>query len=110
MGWWQRLVERRIAAANARGQLSGLNGEGAPLPDRTPGAFVDPGTAVGFGIMAEAGVLPEEIVLKRRVSAVRSALAEAAKGAERIVAPKALADLELRLAIAEEARRKFLAD
>lgn len=44
-----------------RGQLSGLAGAGKPLPDRTGDAFVITGDAVGFRIMAGAGVRPEEI-------------------------------------------------
>ena len=38
-------------------------------------AFVSPGDAVGFRIMAEAGVLPEEIILKKQAAAARAHLA-----------------------------------
>ena len=38
------------------------------LPDRPGDAFVSAGDAVGFRIMAEAGVLPEEITLKKQVA------------------------------------------
>jgi cell division protein FtsB len=63
---------------------------------------------VGFRIMAEAGVLPEEITLKKQVAAQRAHLATLTDTAERKAAMADLAQLEMRQAIAEEARRKFL--
>ena len=46
-----------------------------PLPDRTGDAFVSAGDAIGFRIMAEAGVLPEEITYKKQAIALRATLA-----------------------------------
>ena len=59
------LIERQILKARAEGKLSGLAGEGKPLPDRSGEAHVDAGTAAGLRLMAEAGVTPEEFLLKR---------------------------------------------
>lgn len=75
MSWLSRLVERQIEAARARGLLQGLAGQGAPLPDRTGDAFIPAADAVGFRIMAEAGVLPEEIELRKALDAERTRLA-----------------------------------
>jgi Domain of unknown function (DUF1992) len=108
MNWLSRLAERQILKARAKGQLQGLAGEGKPLPDRPEQAFVNPGDAVGFRIMAEAGVLPEEIILKKQVLAQRAVLASLSDPAARKAAMAELARLEMRQAIAEEARRKFL--
>lgn len=108
MTWLSRLAERRIAAFRARGGLTGLAGEGRPLPDRPGDALVDPGDAVGFRIMAEAGALPPEIVLKKQVAAQRAHLAGLTDPEEIRQALARLADLEMRQAIAEEARRRFL--
>lgn len=108
MSWLSRLAERQIQKARAKGQLQGLAGEGKPLPDRPEQAFVNPGDAVGFRIMAEAGVLPEEIILKKQVLAQRAVLAALTDPEERKAAMAELARLEMRKAIAEEARRKFL--
>jgi len=69
MSWLSRLTERQIQKARIRGDLDGLAGEGAPLPDRPEQAFITAGEAVGSRIMAEAGVLPEEITLKKQVAA-----------------------------------------
>ena len=108
MSWLSRLAERQIQKARLKGQLQGLEGEGKPLPDRPGDAFVSPGDAVGFRIMAEAGVLPEEIVLKKQVIAQRAHLATLVDEAERKAAMAELARLEMRQAMAEEARRQFL--
>ena len=108
MSWLNKLAERQIAKARAKGQLQGLQGEGQPLPDRTGDAFVSPGDAVGFRIMAEAGVLPEEITLKKQVAAQRAHLASLTDETARKAAMAELARLEMRQAIAEESRRKFL--
>lgn len=108
MSWLSRLAERQIQNARLKGQLQGLEGEGKPLPDRPSDAFISPGDAVGFRIMAQAGVLPEEIVLKNAVATQREHLATLTGEAERKAAMAELAQLEMRQAIAEEARRKFL--
>ena len=108
MSWLSRLAERQMQRYRLQGGFQGLAGEGKPLPDHTADAFVSAGDAVGFRIMAEAGVLPQEIVLKKQVIAQRAVLAGLTDEAERKAALTKLADLEMRQAIAEEARRKFL--
>ena len=108
MSWLSRLAERQMQKARLKGQLQGLKGEGKPLPDRPGDAFVSPGDAVGFRIMAEAGVLPEEIILKKQAAAQRAHLATLTDEAERKAAMAELARLEMLQAIAEEARRMFL--
>ena len=105
MSWLTRMVERQTAKARAEGKLSGLEGEGRPLPDRPGDAFVDPGVAAGFRIMAEAGALPEEIRLGKEIEAVREAYARAGNAEERARLMAALAELEMRRGIAEDARR-----
>lgn len=110
MTWLSRLAERRMQAARLKGQFQGLAGEGKPLPDRTGDAFITPGEAMGFRIMAEAGVLPEEIVLKKVAQAQRDKLSALTDPAERKAAMAELAQIEMRQAMAEEARRAFLRD
>ena len=110
MSWLSRLAERQMQKARLQGQLQGLKGEGKPLPDRPGDAFISPGDAVGFRIMAQAGVLPEEITLKKQVIAQRAHLATLTDPAARKAAMAELARLEMRQAIAEESRRRFLKD
>lgn len=106
--WINRIAERRMLKAGAEGKLSGLEGAGKPLPERPGDAFVDPGEAIGFRIMAEAGALPEEITLKKAVIDARARCAVAPNADARKAAMAEIARLEMRLAIAEEARRRFL--
>lgn len=108
MSWLERLAERRMLFARAKGQFSGLEGEGKPLADRTGDAFVSAGEAVAFRIMAEAGVLPEEITLKKAADAQRDVLAGLTDPAKRKAAMAKLADIEMRREMAIEARRKFM--
>ncbi len=106
MSWLERLSERRILAA--RDQLTGLKGAGAPLPDRTGDAFVSAGEAVAFRIMAEAGVIPEEITLKKAAEAQRAVLAAAKTDDERRAAMAKFSQIEMRREMAIEARRQFM--
>ena len=107
MSWLSRMAERQIQKSRLKGELQGLEGEGKPLPDRPGDAFVSAGDAVGFRIMAQAGVLPEEITLKKQAAAQRAHLATLTDEAERKAAMAELARLEMRQAIAEESRRKI---
>ncbi len=108
MSWLNRLAERQMQKARLKGDLQGLEGEGKPLPDRTGDAFVSPGDAMGFRIMAEAGVLPEEIVLKKEAARLLAELATLTDPAARKAMQARIADVQMRQAMAEEARRAFL--
>ena len=103
-----RLTEARIRKAEAEGQFENLPGAGRPLPERPGDALVDPGEAVGYRIMAEAGALPQEFRLKAAAADLRARLAATAGPAERKALMAALAEAEMKQAIAEEARRKFM--
>jgi hypothetical protein len=108
MSWLSRLAERRMQAARLKGDLQGLKGEGEPLPERPGDAFISAGDAVGFRIMAEAGVLPPEIVLKKQVAAQAAHLATLTEPEARKAAMAELARLQMLQAMAEESRRQFL--
>ena len=104
----RELIERQIQKAQLSGQMDGLEGEGKPLPDRTGDAFVDDGDAAGFRMMAQAGVLPEEIEIKKQMDAHRARVADLTDEADRKAAMAELSRLELRYNIAREARKKFM--
>jgi len=104
----RQLTEAQIRKAEAEGKLRGLEGEGKPLPAHPEEAFIDTGDAVGHRIMAEAGALPEEILIKRNLADAKAAYAAAKGGPDEKAAMARVADLEMRLAIAQDARRKFL--
>lgn len=103
---FEKLIERQIAKAKAEGQLDGLKGEGVPLPDHPEEAYVDAGTAAGHRIMAQAGVVPEEIELKKKLDAALAELTAATDGTKKAAMTK-VADLQMCLSIARDARRKF---
>ena len=109
MSWLNKLAERQIAKARAKGELDHLAGQGKPLPDRSGDAFISAGDAAGFRILAEAGVLPQEITLKKQAAAQRAHLATLTDPDQRKAAMTELARLEMQQAIAYEARRKFMA-
>jgi len=97
------LAERQILKAQAEGQLDNLKGAGKPL-DLSGDGSAD---AVGFRIMAEAGALPREIELRKAVEAQTLVVRAAVDEAQRKVELKKLAELQLRLDIEQEARRRF---
>lgn len=102
------LVEQQIQKALAEGKLSGLEGEGKPLADRSGEAFTDMATAVAVRIMAEAGALPEEFKLKKLLEAANQIYREAEGDDAKHVAMALIADLQQRYNIAVEARRRFM--
>lgn len=106
--WFERLAERRMLKARAEGKLEGLAGEGKPLPNRPEEALIDPGQAVGYRIMAEHGALPEEIALKKQIAEAKAAYADATDDDTKRTAMTRLAELEMKYAIASEARKKFM--
>ncbi|MCA8892449.1 DUF1992 domain-containing protein [Hyphomonas sp.] len=99
------LSERQILKAQAEGQLDNLEGAGKPLPKE---GFTGGSDAVGYRIMAEAGALPREIELRKAVEAEMQALRDAPNEEARKKVMAKLADLQMRLSIEQEARRKFL--
>lgn len=104
-----RLIEEQIQKAITEGKLTGLAGEGRPLPDRSHEAFTDMATAVATRIMAEAGALPEEFKIKALLEEARGSYSAAQTTEEKKVAMALIAQLELKYNIAREARMRFMA-
>ena len=104
----RQLTESQIKKAIAEGKLDRLEGEGKRLPDHPEAAYVDPGDAVGHRIMAEAGALPEEILLKRALAEAKEAYRKALGTGDEKTAMARVAELTMKLSIAEDARRKFM--
>ncbi|GKY87176.1 DUF1992 domain-containing protein [Sinisalibacter aestuarii] len=103
-----RLAERRMLAALAEGKLQNLQGEGKPLPRHYEDAFLDPGEAVGYRIMAEAGWVPAELDLNKQLIAAKAAWRMAQSPAEKRAMMARIADLDMRHEIAREARLSFM--
>jgi hypothetical protein len=103
-----KLIERQIKKAQAEGQLQGLEGEGRPLPDRSGEAQSDQAIAAGHRIMAQAGVLPEEFDIRKKLDAARKDYAELTSPDDRKAAMARIAELEMRYNMARDARRAFM--
>jgi hypothetical protein len=95
--------ERQILKAQAEGQFDNLKGAGKPLDLSGDGSA----EAIGLRIMAEAGVVPREIALLRafeeQTEILRQTKGQEARRREAAI----LADLQLRLDLEQEARRRF---
>ncbi len=102
-------IERQILKAIAEGKLSGLDGEGQPLPDHSGEAYTDAATQAAVRMMAEAGTLPEEFAIKGLLEKARQSWRDARTEDEKRTAMTRITDLELRYNLAVEARRKFMA-
>lgn len=98
------MAERQILKAQAEGQFENLRGAGKPLDMENDAGSSD---AIGFRIMAEAGALPREIELRKAVEAQTARLRASTTEDDRRREARVLADLQLRLDIEAEARRRF---
>lgn len=99
------MAERQILKAQAEGQFDNLKGAGKPLNSDDGSA-----DAIGFRIMAEAGALPREIQLRKAVEEQTERLRKAVGAEARKQEMAKLAQLQLRLDIEVEARRRFYGD
>jgi hypothetical protein len=62
----------------------------------------------GYRIMHEHGALPEEITLRKAVEAAKAEYAKAGTPEEKRAAMARIAELQMKLSIASEARKKFM--
>jgi hypothetical protein len=102
---FDKMAEHQIKKAQTEGKLTNLKGEGKPLSkQRDPGSSL----ASGYRIMAEAGVVPKEIELRKLIDENRKVLKATTDQKIRKIIQKELMDLELKLAIEQDARRKYM--
>ncbi|MGK3965982.1 DUF1992 domain-containing protein [Sorangium sp. So ce118] len=103
----EQLVESRIQAAIARGDLDRLPGRGKPLKeDDLVGLTRDERMSV---LLARcAGSAPEEVLLLREIDELRGALARAPEGTARQRLAQTLRDRALRLSVLFEASGKHV--
>ncbi|QQA44149.1 DnaJ family domain-containing protein [Pelagovum pacificum] len=99
------LAERQIEKAQSDGQLSGIAGEGAPLPVRESSGE-DAVSEIGHRVMAEAGAVPAEVQLINDLSTAKRAWQAAITPEEKKVAMARFAELEMRRNMAAERRRR----
>ncbi|WP_437730586.1 DUF1992 domain-containing protein [Sorangium sp. So ce1335] len=103
----EHLVESRIQASIARGDLDRLPGQGKPLKeDDLTGLSRE--ERLGVLLARCAGSAPEEVRLLREVADLREAIARAPEGAARQKLVRALRDATLRLSVLFEASGKHV--
>lgn len=102
MRWFEDVARRQIDAAALRGELRGLAGEGKPLDRARLRETVD---ETLHRIMAEQGFVPPEFSLQKEIDAKRAVLAQIEDPEERRKIQRELAMIELKRAIAMDARR-----
>ncbi|MGR3271629.1 DUF1992 domain-containing protein [Thalassococcus profundi] len=109
MKGFERFVEQQIQEALEDGRLSGLPGEGKPLPQRSGAAFVDAVESAGYAMMTKSGALPEELRLRRDLAEARAAFAACDDPEERRRLMARITDLDLRHNMTREKRigRRF---
>ena len=102
MHWFERIAQRRVDEAEAKGELRGLAGEGKPL-DRA--RLRERAEDVLHRMMSDGGFVPEEFRIRKDVEAKRAALDQIEDPKERKALQRHIALLELRANIATDARR-----
>ncbi|HHJ38220.1 MAG: hypothetical protein AXA67_01000 [Methylothermaceae bacteria B42] len=74
MLFWERLAEKRIEEAMAKGEFDHLPGAGKPLPEEPDMATVAPSLRMVYRILKNAGYVPEEVQLRREISDIAQLL------------------------------------
>jgi hypothetical protein len=101
------MVEARIRAAEAAGELRGLKGEGAPLgPDVADGLSGDDRFAVLLGRTGDT--VPEEVVLMREIALLRERIAAPQPGDDVDALKRRVAERSLQLSILHEQAGRML--
>ena len=91
-----RLVEQKISEAIARGELSDLPGEGAPL-QLDDDALIPEQLRMAYRILRNAGFVPPEVAALREIGDLERRIEELSHDAERVRAVRKLQYLRLRL-------------
>lgn len=90
------LAEQRITEAIARGELSGLPGEGSPLP-HDDAALIPEELRMAYRILRNAGFVPPEVATLREIGDLERHLQEFPAGDARIQAMRKLQLMRARL-------------
>ncbi|MCB1384962.1 MAG: DUF1992 domain-containing protein [Nitratireductor sp.] len=99
---FHKIADRLIEAAMEEGAFDDLPGAGMPLPPPPAGDAIE---AFGFQLMARAGAIPAEVQLKKEILRKGAELRHLPEGPQKLEAMKAIANLQMRLAMMLEARR-----
>jgi hypothetical protein len=102
---WEKLAQNRIEEAIASGEFDDLPGRGKPL-DLTDYFSRPPAERAGASLLKNAGVLPPEMELRKRMVEIEAALEMHPEDLERVRLQAELQELQVSHALATERRRK----
>jgi hypothetical protein len=80
---WEAAAERRIEQALARGELTGLPGEGRPV-DLDDARDVPEELRMAYRVLRNAGVTPEQVGLRRELADLRARIGGCEDARERV--------------------------
>ena len=105
---FDKIVEKKIQEAMAEGEFDNLKGSGAPV-NLDAYFATPPELRAGFSVLRNAGVIPEEMHLLKRVASLKEELAACEDEDERQRLKKALAErlLEYDLRMEHFRRRRL---
>ena len=102
---WEKLAQNRIEEAIASGEFEDLPGRGRPL-DLTDYFSRPPAERAGASLLKNAGVLPPEMELLKRIAVIEAALETCGEEGERGRLNAELEELRVSYAMAMERRKK----
>jgi len=102
---WEKLAQNRIEEAIAAGEFEDLPGRGQPL-DLTDYFSRPPAERAGVSLLKNAGVLPPEMELLKRIASLEAALEVCDKAVERRRLQEELQEYRVAYAMAMERRKK----
>ena len=96
MNFLDRIVEQKIAEAIARGELSRLPGEGAPL-NLDDDSLIPEDLRMAYRILRNAGFVPPEVAVMQEITDLERRISELPNGRARTRALRKLQLLNVRL-------------
>lgn len=103
MDFMSSLVEQWIKEAMAKGEFDNLKGKGKPL-ELEDNSHVPEELRVAYKLLSNAGMIPEEMVVKKEIVGLRDMIRLCRNPDEQAVLKKKLTEKELRFKMLMEAR------
>lgn len=95
MEWFASVADEKIREAMRRGEFDDLPGKGKPLPPDNM-AGVPEELRLGFKMLKNAGMLPEEMLLRKEMVTLEDLLATCRDAGERVKLRRELSAKQLR--------------
>ncbi|TCM98806.1 uncharacterized protein DUF1992 [Paenibacillus sp. BK033] len=103
MDFMSSLVEQRIKESMEKGEFDNLSGKGKPL-ELEDNSHVPEELRVAYKLLSNAGMIPEEMVVRKEIVSLRDMIRLCRNPDEKDVLQKKLTEKELRFKMLMEAR------